>query len=225
MGRRLNLQERDTRVRTAIIAGGSLLVGTLLGVIVGVVLGTSVVPEEASSRRTVTQTRYITVTKPERTSAQSSPSSSASALAASLPQEAATKECSVGALCDLKTGEVTITSVERTQAINTMGSTYAGDFIVVWFDYAYKGNSTAETGECPWSLVDAEGQSYSINFEATSSYGIEQNAPVAIYEQVQPGITKPGLVVFEVAPNSEPTTLVISDLVNIQGGEIANVAL
>jgi hypothetical protein len=165
--------------------------------------------------------------EPQQVSARSSASSdaSSSASAASLPEGAATKECSVGKLCDLGTGEVTIQSVEKTQAINTMGTTYAGDFYVVWFDYAYKGDSTAETGECPWTLVDQEGQTYSMNFDATSSYGIDENAPVAIYEQVQPSITKPGLVVFEVAPDSEPSTLVISDLVNVQGGEIANVEL
>ena len=205
-----------------------MLVGALLGVIVGVVVGATVAPEQASSPRTVTETRYVTVVEPQQESAQSTASSSATSSAtagASLSQGAATKECQVGKLCDLGTGEVTIKNVERTEAINTMGSTYAGNFIVVWFDYTYKGDSTAETGECPWSLVDAEGQSYSMNFDATSSYGIDKNAPVAIYEEVQPGVTKPGLVIFEVAPDSQPATLVISDLVNIQGGEIAEVEL
>jgi hypothetical protein len=64
-----------------------------------------------------------------------------------------------------------------------------------------------------------------MNFDATSSYGIDKNAGVAIYEQVEPGVTKPGLVVFEVAPDSEPSSLIISDLVNVQGGDIARVEL
>ena len=51
------------------------------------------------------------------------------------------------------------------------------------------------------------------------------NAGVAIYEQVQPNVPNRGLIVFEVAPNSKPQALIISDLVNRQGGEIAKVEL
>ncbi|MDQ4002043.1 MAG: DUF4352 domain-containing protein [Actinomycetota bacterium] len=138
----------------------------------------------------------------------------------------ADKECSVGKVCDLGTGKVTITNVEQTDVLNTsLGETYSGNFVVVWFDYTYLGDSTVETGEAPWSLIDSDGNTYSMNFDATSSYGIDKNAGVAIYEQVQPGVTKPGLVVFEVAPDSEPSALIISDLVNVQGGDIARVEL
>jgi hypothetical protein len=106
-----------------------------------------------------------------------------------------------------------------------MGETYSGNYVVVWFDYTYLGDSTAQTGEAPWSLIDSGGNTYSMNFDATSSYGIDKNAPVAIYEQVQPGVTKRGVVVFEVASDSEPASLIISDLVNVQGGDIARVDL
>jgi hypothetical protein len=212
-------------VRTGVLAGGALVAGLLLGLLVGLVAGRALGgSEQAQAPRTVTVTEreFVTVT------ATPSPSPTATATAspgASLQEGAVNEECSVGQICDLTTGEVTITNVERTDAINTMGTTYAGEFIVVWFDYTYKGDSTAETGECPWSLIDSEGNTYSMNFDATSSYGIEANAPVAIYEEVQPGVTKPGLVVFEVAPGSQPQALIISDLVNVQGGDVAKVEL
>ena len=63
-----------------------------------------------------------------------------------------------------------------------MGDTYSGNFVVVWFDYTYLGDSTAETGEAPWSLIDTNGNTYS-------------------------------------------SSLIISDLVNVQGGDIARVEL
>ncbi len=214
-------------MRTAILAGGALIVGLLLGLLSGLLAGVALSGSEQAQRPktvTVRETEYVTVTA--TATASSSPTATASASASSLPEGMADKECSVGKVCDLGTGKVTITNVEQTDVLNTsLGETYSGNFVVVWFDYTYLGDSTVETGEAPWSLIDSDGNTYSMNFDATSSYGIDKNAGVAIYEQVQPGVTKPGLVVFEVAPDSEPSALIISDLVNVQGGDIARVEL
>jgi hypothetical protein len=212
-------------VRTAILAAGCLLVGLVIGLVGGLAVGSGGSEAAQSNPKTVTVERTVEV-------AQNTPSPSPSATAsvtagaASLLEEAANKECWVGRACDLGTGKVRITNVQQTDTLNTsLGETYSGNFVVVWFDYTYKGDSTADTGEAPWSLIDSDGKTYSMHFEATSSYGIDQDAGVAIYEQVQPGVPKPGVVVFEIAPGSEPSELIISDLVNVQGGDVARVAL
>jgi hypothetical protein len=212
-------------VRTAILAAGTLVVGLIMGVLMGLVVagGSQEGAQRSPKTVTVTEAEYVTVTA----SPSPSPTATATATAegASLLESAANKECEVGKVCDLTTGEVTITNVERTDVLDTTFETYSGDFVVVWFEYTYKGDSTADTGEAPWSLIDSEGNTYSIHFDATSGYGIEQDAPVALYEQVQPGVRESGVVVFEIAPGSEPSALIISDLVNVQGGDVAKVEL
>ena len=213
-------------MRAAILVVGGLVVGLLMGFVVGLAAGGNQTETAQRPPKTVIVEKTVQAPTPTPTpTPTSTATSTATAYAASLPEASATKECSINELCDLTTGEVTITDIQRTDVIETGGTAYAGSFIVVYFDYTYKGNATAETKEAPWSLIDSEGNTYSMNFDATSSYGIEQNAGVAIYEQVQPNVPNRGLIVFEVAPNSQPETLIISDLVNVQGGEIAKVEL
>ena len=196
--------------------------GALLGVIVGVVVGAAVTPQEASSPRTVTETEYITVIEPEQASdAQVSASSSASA-GAPMPD----KDCYVNQECDLATGSVTVTSVSREQALNESfsGTTYNGNFLVVEFEYTYGGSGPATTGENPWIVENNEGQTFTWASEPTIGIGIDRERDLVSVD-VQPGIPNPGLVVFELAPDSEPSSLYIGDLVNPQGGDIAKVGL
>jgi hypothetical protein len=56
----------------------------------------------------------------------------ATAYGASLPEEAATMECSIGEPCDLGTGVVIITNVERTDRMQTMSSAYPGNLYFVY---------------------------------------------------------------------------------------------
>jgi gas vesicle protein len=84
-------------LRTAIIGIGAFVVGLLLGAIVGIVAGTIAAPEQASSPRTVTETRYVTVVQPQEASASASTSASASASAA-LSEQGAKPE---GSFCKM----------------------------------------------------------------------------------------------------------------------------
>jgi hypothetical protein len=210
-------------VRTAIIGIGAFVVGLLLGAIVGIVAGTLAAPEQASSPRTITETRYVTVVEPQEASASSSASASASASAgAPVPD----KECKVGQECDLGPGSVTVTAVSRAKALNESfsGTTYNGNFVVVEFEYVYGGSGPATTGDNPWLVENNEGQTFTWASDETIGIGIDRDRDLVSVD-VQPGIPNPGLVVFELAPDSEPSALYIGDLVNPQGGDVARLEL
>jgi hypothetical protein len=207
-------------LRTAIIGIGAFVIGILLGASIGIVAGTIAAPQ-ASSPRTVTETRYVTVVAPEEASAPSSPSASASA---SVQPGQATKECQVGKKCDLGTGAVLIQSAQRTNQLSAdYSSVRSGNFVVIDFAYTYQGQQPVSLGEIPWTLTDSSGSTYTYDFDATNTYsGYNENI---IYEKVQPGVQRQGKTIFSVAPDAKDLTLTITDLANPQGGEAANVEL
>lgn len=137
---------------------------------------------------------------------------------------AAEMTCKAGQECDLGESSITVTNVQQTQTITAVGDTYEGNFVIVEFDYNYGGNSPAELGEPPFQLSDKDGNTYSLNFEATSSYEIDNDRSL-IFETVQPGVTTPGAAIFEVSPDAEDFTLLIVDLVSPQANKSADVPL
>ncbi|MDP9454630.1 MAG: DUF4352 domain-containing protein [Actinomycetota bacterium] len=132
--------------------------------------------------------------------------------------------CAVGQVCDLGVSSVTVTSVQQTPVVSTSLDTFEGNFVVVEFDYTYGGNAPVDTDEPPFQLADQDGNTYSLNFEATSSYGIENDRSL-IYTTVQPGVTAPGTAIFEVAPDAAGFTLLVEDLVEPQANQSARIPL
>lgn len=138
--------------------------------------------------------------------------------------DAAEVNCEVGQECDLGESIVTVTNAGQTQAITSMGETLEGDFVVVEFDYTYGGSTSVDLGEPPFQLSDGDGNTYSLDFEATSSYGIDNDRSL-IYETVQPGVAAQGTAIFEVSPDAENFTLLIEDLVSPRANESAKIPL
>lgn len=132
--------------------------------------------------------------------------------------------CSVGETCDLGISTITVTNAQPTNVVSGVGETYEGNFVVVEFDYTYGGDSPSEVDEPPFQLVDGSGATYSLDFESTVSYEIENDRSL-IYETVQPGVSSPGAVVFEVVPGASGFTLQVSDLIQPQSGEVAEIPL
>lgn len=138
---------------------------------------------------------------------------------------AAEMSCEVGQECDLGESNVAITSANQTQSINTsLGETYEGNFVVVEYDYTYGGNTPVETDEPPFQLLDKDGNTYSLSFDPTSDYEIDNDRSL-IYETVQPGVTAQGAAIFEVSPDAEDFTLLIMDLISPQANKSAKVPL
>lgn len=133
-------------------------------------------------------------------------------------EEQIAPDCSLGEECDLGTSTITVTNAEQTRLISGVGETFEGNFVVVEYDYTYGGDSPTDAGEPPFQLSDEGGSTYSVDFEATSSYGIENDRSL-IYETVQPGVASQGSAVFEVSPEASGFTLQVSDLISPQTGE------
>lgn len=132
--------------------------------------------------------------------------------------------CEVGQECDLGESSITVTSAEQAQGINAMDETLEGNYVIVEYDYTYGGSTSTDLDEPPFELLDDEGNTYSLNFDATSSYGIENDRSL-IYETVQPGVSAPGTAVFEVAPGATDFTLLVADLVAPQANSTAEIPL
>jgi hypothetical protein len=133
--------------------------------------------------------------------------------------------CEIGKECDLGESSVTVTNAQQTESINTsLGDTFEGNFVIVEFDYTYGGSAPVDLGEPPFRLQDKDGNQYSLDFDATSSYGIDNNRSL-IYETVQPGVTSPGAAIFEVSPEANDFTLLVVDLVSPQANETAQIPL
>lgn len=133
--------------------------------------------------------------------------------------------CQMGEECDLGESSVTVTSAQQTPSVNTsLGDTFEGNFVIVEFDYTYGGSTPVDLGEPPFRLQDKDDNQYSLDFDATSSYGIDNNRSL-IYETVQPGVTAPGTAIFEVSPEANDFTLLVADLVSPQANRTAQIPL
>lgn len=132
--------------------------------------------------------------------------------------------CEIGQECDLGESSVTVTNAEQADSISSFGETLEGDYVIVEFDYTYGGNTPVDLDEPPFQLSDGDGNTYSLDFDATDSYGIEEDRSL-IYETVQPGVTAPGTAVFEVSPSASDFTLFVVDLVSPQANEAAMIPL
>ncbi len=133
--------------------------------------------------------------------------------------------CAVDQVCELGVSSVTVTSMQKTPILKTSGKTFEGNFVVVEFDYTYGGNEPVDIREHPaFRLTDQEGNTYSLNSDATIYYG-NSNDRSLLYETVQPGVTAPGMVIFEVAPEAAGFTLLVVDLVSPQANKSASISL
>lgn len=132
--------------------------------------------------------------------------------------------CEIGQECDLGESSINVTNVQQTQTVNTSLDNYEGDFVVVEYDYTYGGSTPVETDEPPFRLSDKDGNTYSLSFDPTSDYEIDNDRSL-IYETVQPGVTTQGAAIFEVSPDAEDFTLLIMDLISPQANKSAAVSL
>ena len=176
-------------------------------------------PEPETVEVPVTIERTVEVTAPP--SPDSEPTTTDSGPTA---QSGADITCEFGQECDLGESSITVTHVEQSQGFTAVEEPYEGNFVITEFDYTYGGSTSTDLGEPPFELLDGGGNRYSLNFDATSSYGIENDRSL-IYETVQPGVTTPGAAIFEVAPDATDFTLLVRDLAAPQSNNTAEIPL
>jgi hypothetical protein len=116
--------------------------------------------------------RTVQVTAP--TPAPAQPTSTAGGT--TTPAEA-DMTCEVGQPCDLSGSTVTVTQVQFFRGVQSLGKTLEGYFVAMDFEYTFFEEEPTDTDQPPFWLSDEDGNVYSLDFEATSSYGIEPGAP------------------------------------------------
>lgn len=99
-----------------------------------------------------------------------------------------------------------------------------GHFVLIEFDYTFGGTQPATVQDYRWKLEDGKGRTYNYAFDPTSNYEIAKNRAL-LYEKVNPGIKKPGAIVFEVAPDATDFTLHVKDLVQTKTSKSAEIPL
>lgn len=101
---------------------------------------------------------------------------------------------------------------------------YEGDFVVVEFDYTYKGTEPATFQGFTWKVEDGNHRIYNYAFEPTLAYTLGERR-LSEYEKVNPGVEQAGAVVFEVAPDANDFTLHVKDLIRPRTSKKADVPL
>ncbi len=180
-------------------------------------------PEPETVMVTVEKTVEKTVQSAAPTPAPAQPPSAAAG-GTTAPASAGIT-CEVDQACDLDGSTVTVTSVQETQTIDTSrGDAFEGDFVIVEFDYTHGGDAPEEAGRLPFRLSDSDGNVYSLDFEATSAYGRDNDRGL-IRTTVRPDVRTPGAAVFEVAPEAEGFTLLVADPISPERRKTAKIPL
>jgi hypothetical protein len=138
------------------------------------------------------------------------------------PEKPPTISCEVGQPCDLGESTLTVTKAVKTDLISTSLGNSEGNFVLIEFDYTYSGTQPATVEDYYWKLEDDKGRTYNYAFDPTSNYEIDNNRSL-LYEKLNPGIEKPGAIVFEVAPDAKDFTLHVKDLIRPQTSKKAEV--
>lgn len=124
--------------------------------------------------------------------------------------------CEVGDPCDLGEPTVTVTRAEATGFVATRHGDYEGNYVVVEFEYTYRGTQPAMVKRYSWKLEDGQGRSY--------DYASTENRELEAMD-MNPGTKRLGAMVFEVAPDAEDFTLIVNDLILPQASKKAEVDL
>lgn len=95
---------------------------------------------------------------------------------------------------------ITVTSTERTQTLrdSMWESTTSNEYFVINLDYTNKSPESHDLWASDFILVGADGEEYSSNTDA--ALAVED--PIII-DEVNPGLTLSGTLVFEVPPGTE----------------------
>jgi hypothetical protein len=97
-----------------------------------------------------------------------------------------------------QTVEYTITDVRTASQVGSdaVGAEADGEFVIVRMELENVGSESFDVSSDPFTLVDDQGRSYDVDREAQV---YPDNA--IVFEQLDPGLSKEGVVVFDVPPD------------------------
>jgi hypothetical protein len=170
--------------------------------------------------------KTVEATSERKIEATATPPRTASGAATSISSSptAADMACAFGQPCDLSGSTVTVTQVQFFRGVQSLGETLEGYFVAVDFEYTFFEEEPTRAGRPPFWLSDEDGNTYSLDFKSTNSYGVEAGRNL-IYTTVQPSVPTPGAAVFKVAPEAKVFTLLVQDLFLPDTRKTAKIAL
>lgn len=111
----------------------------------------------------------------------------------------------------LKIGETSWTATEATkqqQLSSSLGETKQGNFVVVNFQFTNNGSESVTLDSAMMTLIDGQGREFDVD---TDSLGFVPPDKDIFLNQVNPGVTEEGQVIFTTAPDAQDFTLQVSE--------------
>jgi len=139
-------------------------------------------------------------------------------------QEEGVMSCQTEEACDLGASAVKVTKAEMKDGFTTRAGNFEGNFVVIEFDYIYGGTKPATMPLYSWKIEDGDGRTYNYSSDETLEYAVYRDLILEAHG-INPGTTKSGAIVFEVAPDAENFTLHLRDLVRPRASKRADVPL
>lgn len=148
------------------------------------------------------------------------------AAAAKKAAEAEAAKAAIGETVRAGDAEWTVTNATRRaelrqKGFGQFGESKQGDFVVMDFTFTNLANDAVTLDTLSLPLFDSEGRQYEADTDTFGYIPVEKDI---FLNQVNPGVTQEGQIIYSVAPGSKGFTVRAGDL-SLFGGEEAKIAL
>lgn len=162
----------------------------------------------------------------ERQAAEEQERQEEAAAAQEAAEAEAAKTAKIGETVRAGDAEWTVTSARRTNVLKQkgfgqFGESKQGDFVVMDFTFTNLASDAVTLDTVSLPLFDSEGREYQAD---TDTFGYIPVQKDIFLNQVNPGVTQEGRIIYSVAPGSKGFTVRAGDL-SLFGGEEAKIAL
>ena len=122
-------------------------------------------------------------------------------------------------------GDLVFTAVS-TETAAALGGTYTrrqaqGQFLVVTLKIENKGKETKTVDSSMITLTDNQGRKFDRSIEGQTAKGLSQGKVDLFLQQVQPGLSVTGDIVFDIPKDAEGLKLVVKESIFGKGKEIS----
>ncbi len=118
--------------------------------------------------------------------------------------------CSVGQPCEMGESTLTVTDVRMDDIVPITFDLPLtdGPYVFVDYEYTYGGDEVVSISEDPQWPLNAGDRRYMPDYDATSSWSIENDEDITS-EDIQPGVPVTGHLVYTVAPDTEDEDFIL----------------
>ena len=153
---------------------------------------------QAAATATATQTAAPTATPTATAEPTPEPTPTATATPAQDLSHSVGESFTVGS--GAQTIEYTVTDVSTTDRVGSdvVGEDADGQFVIIKLEMTNTGDESLDLSSRPFTLVDSQDREFEVD---TMAMGYTENS--IVFEQLNPGLSKTGVIVFDVNPDGE----------------------